>query len=184
MATATLATDENPLDISVLLLFKIWRQSDFFNKIFIWIFGTSATLTSTRQLIHYTTHTCMSYTFHNMTILLVHFNSDFCEKKSFSGTGIWTYDLPTCVFLPGHNFPYRDLNLSDEATFGSVVCLHGTHSTLETDQSDWIWKYICFEVLFEKVLQEPFCRGSYGLNSPNLWLLIFFKSHLRCHKLR
>ena len=66
---------------STLLLFKIWTQSDFFNKIFIRIFGKSATQTRTRQLINYATDTCMTYTFHNMTILQVPFNSDFARKK-------------------------------------------------------------------------------------------------------
>ena len=33
----------------------------------------------------------------------------FWEKKSFAGPGIQTHDLLTCVFLPGHCLPYRDL---------------------------------------------------------------------------
>ena len=31
----------------------------------------------------------------------------------YTVTGIWTHNLPTCIFWPWHYRPYRDLHLSD-----------------------------------------------------------------------
>ena len=100
---------------------SVWRffaaieqNQPSFWKSFIHVRGSFATV-NTRQLIHNASDT--NDKFNNIIIVQTHFNGNL-ERKILDGTWIWTHNLLTLVFLPGHYLPYRDLiSLIDHYAF-------------------------------------------------------------------